>query len=51
MSAGSQVAPATIPKTMRAGVYREQGVVRVEEVPVPEVGSNEVLIKVANCGI
>src|SRR5438105_12251187 len=40
-----------IPKTMRAGVYREQSVVRVEEVPVPEVGPNEVLIKVAACGI
>ncbi len=40
-----------IPKTMRAGVYREKGVVRVEEVPVPEVGDGEVLIKVAACGI
>jgi L-iditol 2-dehydrogenase len=36
---------------MRAGVYREKGVVRVEEVPVPEVGPGEVLIKVAACGI
>jgi L-iditol 2-dehydrogenase len=40
-----------IPKTMRAGVYRDKGVVRVEEVPVPEVGPNEVLIRVAACGI
>lgn len=40
-----------IPKTMRAGVYREKGVVRVEEVPVPEVGDGEVLIKVSACGI
>src|SRR5229473_64550 len=40
-----------IPKTMRAGVYREKGVVRVEEVPVPEVADGEVLIKVAACGI
>ena len=40
-----------VPKTMRAGVYRDQGVVRVEEVPVPEVGPSEVLIKVAACGI
>src|SRR6266436_7046546 len=40
-----------IPRTMRAGVYRDKGVVRVEEVPVPEVGANEVLIKVAACGI
>src|SRR6202048_2285916 len=40
-----------IPKTMRAGVYRGKGVVRVEEVPVPEVGEGDVLIKVAACGI
>jgi L-iditol 2-dehydrogenase len=40
-----------IPKTMRAGVYREKGIVRVEEVPVPEVSDGEVLIKVAACGI
>ena len=42
---------SVIPKTMRAGVYRGQGVVCVEEVPVPEVGPDEVLIKVAACGI
>lgn len=41
----------TIPKTMLAGVFRDKGVVRVEEVPVPEVGEREVLIKVAACGI
>src|SRR5262250_865064 len=40
-----------IPKTMRAGVYRDQGMVRVEHVPVPEVGPDEVLVKVAACGI
>src|SRR5262249_58430753 len=40
-----------VPKTMRAGVYREKGIVRVEEVPVPDVGEREVLIKVAACGI
>ena len=36
---------------MRAGVYREKGVVRVEEVSVPEVRDGEVLIKVAACGV
>ncbi|GAC1666746.1 MAG: zinc-dependent dehydrogenase [Candidatus Acidiferrum sp.] len=41
----------SVPKTMRAGVFREKGVVRVEEVPVPEVGAGEVLIKVAACGV
>src|ERR1700740_796925 len=40
-----------IPKNMTAGVYRGKGVVRVEEVPVPEVGDGEVLLKVAACGI
>jgi L-iditol 2-dehydrogenase len=40
-----------IPKTMQAGVYRDKGVVRVEGVPVPQVGDDEVLIKVAACGI
>jgi L-iditol 2-dehydrogenase len=39
------------PKTMRAGVYRGKGIVRVEHVPVPEVGDGEILIKVAACGI
>jgi L-iditol 2-dehydrogenase len=39
------------PKTMRAGVFREKGIVRVEEVPVPEVAEGEVLIKVAACGV
>jgi L-iditol 2-dehydrogenase len=40
-----------VPKAMRAGVYRDKGVVRVEQVPVPDVGAGEVLIKVAACGI
>ncbi len=40
-----------IPKSMQAGVYRDKGVVCVEEVPVPEVAEGEVLIKVAACGI
>src|SRR6202030_1580501 len=38
-------------ETMHAGVYREKGIVRVEEVPVPEVSDGEVLIKVAACGV
>ena len=40
-----------IPKPMRAGVFRVIGLVGVDEVPVPEVGPGEVLIKVAVCGI
>jgi L-iditol 2-dehydrogenase len=48
-TSGSQI--TLVPRTMRAGVYREKGIVHVEEVSVPEVGINEVLIKVACCGI
>jgi L-iditol 2-dehydrogenase len=40
-----------VPKTMHAGVFREKGRVVVEEVPVPEIGAGEVLIKVAACGV
>jgi len=43
--------PRPTPKTMRAGVFREKGIVRVEEVPVPEISDGEVLIKVAACGV
>ena len=56
MSTASTISPGAailgpVPKTMHAGVYRDKGVVRVEEVPVPEVGPGEVLVKVAACGI
>ncbi len=43
--------PGPTPKTMRAGVYREKGIVRVEEVPVPEVGDGEVLINHQSCHV
>ncbi len=36
---------------MRAAVYRGINDVRVETVPVPEIGQGEVLIRVAACGI
>ena len=42
---------ATMPATMRAAVYRGINDVRVETVPVPEVGAGEILIKVHACGI
>jgi L-iditol 2-dehydrogenase len=42
---------STIPATMRAAVYRGINDVRVETVPVPEIGSGEILIKVAACGV
>jgi L-iditol 2-dehydrogenase len=38
-------------RQMRAGVYRGEGRVVVEQVPVPEIGPGEVLFRVAACGI
>jgi L-iditol 2-dehydrogenase len=40
-----------IPSTMRAVVYRGVNDVRLEEVPVPEVGPGEILVRVHTCGI
>jgi L-iditol 2-dehydrogenase len=40
-----------IPKTMRAAVYRGPNDLRVETVPVPRIGPNELLVKVAACGV
>lgn len=40
-----------IPSTMRAVVYRGINDMRLETVPVPEIGPGELLIKIATCGI
>ena len=40
-----------LPATMRAAVYRGKGEVRLETVPVPEIGPGELLIRVHTCGI
>src|ERR1700722_5213348 len=40
-----------IPSTMRAAVYRGVNDVRLEEVPVPEIGTGEILVRVHTCGI
>ena len=40
-----------IPDTMRAVVYRGIDDMRIESVPVPEIGPGELLIKIATCGI
>jgi L-iditol 2-dehydrogenase len=40
-----------IPSTMRAAVYRGQNDVRLETVPVPEIGAGEVLVRIHTCGI
>jgi L-iditol 2-dehydrogenase len=40
-----------IPKTMRAVVYRGANDLRLETVPVPAIRANELLVKVAVCGV
>jgi L-iditol 2-dehydrogenase len=40
-----------IPATMRAVVYRGINDMRLETVPVPRIGSGELLIKIATCGV
>ncbi len=40
-----------IPRTMRAVVYRGVNDLRLETVPVPRIGPNEMLVKVAVCGV
>src|SRR2546428_11740488 len=41
----------TIPATMQAAVYRGVNEVRLETVPVPQIGRGEVLLRVYTCGI
>jgi L-iditol 2-dehydrogenase len=43
--------PDKVPSTMQAAVYRGQNDVRLETVPVPKIGPEEILIKVHTCGI
>lgn len=40
-----------VPTVMKAAVYRAIDDVRVEEVPVPEIGVGEVLMRLHTCGI
>jgi L-iditol 2-dehydrogenase len=40
-----------VPATMRAAVYKGDGVVAVEQVPTPEIGAGELLVRVEACGI
>jgi L-iditol 2-dehydrogenase len=40
-----------IPATMMAAVYRGKDDVRMETVPVPEIGPGELLLRVHSCGI
>ena len=40
-----------LPSTMRAAVYRGVDDVRVETIPVPDIGAGEVLVRIHSCGI
>ncbi len=41
----------TIPATMQAAVYRGVNDVRLETVPVPQIGPGELLLRVHSCGV
>lgn len=43
--------PATLPREMRAAVYRGVNDVRVESVPTPAIEAGELLVKIHTCGI
>jgi len=55
MSTAAQIGESTrdhaIPSTMQAAVYRGVNDVRLETVPVPQIGAGEILIRVHTCGI
>lgn len=41
----------SVPRYMRAAVYLAPGRVEIQEVPVPEIGPGELLVRVEACGI
>jgi L-iditol 2-dehydrogenase len=47
----TRAVPSAVPSTMKAAVYRGVNDVRLEEVPVPEIGAGEILVRVHTCGI
>ena len=48
---GALTSQQTIPSTMTAAVYRGVNDVRLETVPVPQIGPGEILVRVHTCGI
>ncbi|HTW56582.1 MAG TPA: zinc-dependent dehydrogenase [Terriglobales bacterium] len=46
-----ETAPYVIPSNMQAAVYRGMNDVRLETVPVPDIGPGEMLIRVHSCGV
>jgi L-iditol 2-dehydrogenase len=41
----------SLPDSMKAAVYRGDGLVQVEQVPVPELARGEILLRVESCGV
>jgi len=54
-SAGQEVAgmdrPGEIPDRMQAAVYRGRSRISIEQLPVPEIGEGELLVRVHACGV
>jgi L-iditol 2-dehydrogenase len=50
-STGTTVPSNSVPAVMLAAVYRGINDVRIETVPVPEIGRGEVLVRIDTCGI
>ena len=48
---GSTIEDQPIPSTMQAAVYRGVNDIRLESVPVPQIGAGEILVRVHTCGI
>ena len=48
---GSTTQTRNIPATMQAVVYRGVNDVRLETVPVPQIGAGEILVRVHTCGV
>ena len=44
-------ASLAVPESMAASVYRGQGRVNLETIPVPGIGPGEILVRVESCGI
>lgn len=51
ISRETTIMESTMPSNMLAAVYRGRNDVRLEEVPVPEIGRGEMLVRVHTCGI
>ena len=48
---GESLADRALPTMMHAAVYRGVNDVRLEQVPVPQIGAGELLVRVHTCGI